>query len=68
MNRIRLGAAALALCLGLFSLTRFARVEDGDDGKELLSKVSLGEQWYGPQIEVGDLKGRVTLIEFWGYN
>ena len=30
--------------------------------------LKLGEHWYGPKLEVGDLKGRVVLVEFWGRN
>ncbi len=28
----------------------------------------FGEHWYGPEYSMADLKGRVVLIEDWGYN
>lgn len=58
---------ALAGC-GLFGAALLMRGEEGSTAESLLSKVKLGEHWSGPQLDVGDLKGRVTLVEFWGYN
>ena len=38
----------------------------GDTSKSTLSQVSLGEYWYGKRIELGDLEGKVVLMEIWG--
>ena len=35
---------------------------------KLESALTLGEHWYGPERTLEDLKGRVVLIEDWGYN
>lgn len=37
-------------------------------GDYTIDNLSLGEHWYGEDLTVGDLKGRVVLIEFWGKN
>lgn len=33
-----------------------------------LEGVNLGQHWYGPKYTEDDLKGRVVMIELWGYN
>lgn len=35
---------------------------------ESLEGANLGTWWYGPKYTLEDLKGRVVLIEMWGYN
>ena len=40
--------------------------EDSGSGSEL-SKVPFGERWYGADLKPDDLKGRVTLLAFWGF-
>ena len=35
---------------------------------QLESAVTLGELWYGDEIKLKDLKGKVVLYEFWGIN
>jgi len=40
--------------------------EESDSGSEL-SKVTFGEHWYGANLKPEDLKGRVTLLAFWGF-
>lgn len=33
-----------------------------------IDDLTLGETWYGEPLKPADLKGRVVLVEFWGYN
>ncbi|MGE0707136.1 MAG: hypothetical protein AB7N76_17025 [Planctomycetota bacterium] len=33
-----------------------------------LEGVNLGEHWYGPKRDKDELKGRVVMIEEWGFN
>ena len=40
----------------------------GTAGAQGLDELSLGETWYGEHWDVADLKGRVVLMEIWGYN
>lgn len=53
-------AVALGLLVSLSSAA-FAKVES-------LDGVTLGEHWYGPKLSESDLKGRVVMIELWGFN
>jgi len=53
--------------LGL-GLAAFTLAEDEGAGGAELSKVTLGEHWYGPKVELEELKGKVVLLEFWGFN
>lgn len=45
-----------------------SKAEPKEEETSALEGVSLGEYWYGPNLTSGDLKGRVVLLEFWGYN
>ncbi len=38
------------------------------DGVTSLEGANLGTHWYGPNYTLDDLKGRVVVIEMWGYN
>lgn len=55
---------ALAVGLGAFIVAE----EEESSGAAQLSKVSLGQHWYGPQVDLEELKGRVVMLEFWGFN
>lgn len=33
-----------------------------------LEGISMGTHWYGPEYSADDLKGRVVMVENWGYN
>ena len=35
---------------------------------QLESAVTLGEHWFGDEINLKELKGKVVLYEFWGLN
>lgn len=35
---------------------------------QLESSVRLGGHWYGEQIDLKELRGKVVLYEFWGIN
>ncbi|MBL4844221.1 MAG: hypothetical protein JKY65_01735 [Planctomycetes bacterium] len=58
--KLRCTAVALGLMLSLGG-PAFAKVES-------LDGVNLGEHWYGPKRTEADLKGRVVMIEEWGFN
>lgn len=52
-----LGAAlAVALTSAAYTSTKLSDVVD------------LGKHWYGDELTMKDLEGRVVLFEFWGYN
>ena len=53
-------ATAVGLLVSLSGVA-FAKVES-------LDGVTLGEHWYGPKRTEADLKGRVVMIEEWGFN
>ena len=38
------------------------------DAPNLSKGFKFGEHWFGPDLTEEDLKGRVVLIEDWGYN
>ncbi len=52
--------AAAPVCFSL------ALAGDPTESKSVLGSVRFGEHWYGPKLGTEDLKGRVTLIDFWG--
>ena len=58
--RIGSMAAALALVVGLSGAA--------NAGVTSLEGINLGEHWAGPKRSVDDLKGRVVLVELWGFN
>lgn len=58
--KISFMAAALGLVLS-FSGAAFAKVES-------LEGMRMGEHWYGPKLTESDLKGRVVMVEMWGFN
>ncbi len=58
---------ALALVLGLALVAQADEGQGpGDTSKSTLSQVNLGEHWYGKKIDLGDLTGKVVLMEIWG--
>jgi hypothetical protein len=66
MNKLT-GALALA-ALVAFAPFGFPGEEPAAKGGGTdIEKVKLGEHWYGPDLKVEDLKGRVVLLEFWGF-
>ena len=63
--RALLGFTIAAACAAPVTAADEGTSAGSDD---VLSKVTFGSTWYGPDIKVEDLKGRVVLIEFWGRN
>lgn len=57
-----LPATVAAMMLGLCLLLPAGRVHAEPD----LSKLDLGSHAAGPEITLGDLRGRVVVIEYWG--
>ena len=57
---MRIGAMALGMLLALGSVAA-AEVAP-------LDQVNLGEHWFGPKYSPDDLKGRVVMLEQWGFN
>jgi len=51
-------ALLLALCLPAMAE---AKVES-------LEGASLGQHWFGPNWSLEDLRGRVVMVELWGFN
>lgn len=51
---------------GLVTLALSGAASAGGIGD--LSTVDLGEHWAGPKRNIADLKGRVVMIEEWGFN
>jgi len=58
---------AILLALGLGLNTAAVAEEESSDGAEL-SKVTLGQYWYGPEVDQQTLQGKVSLLVFWGFN
>ena len=56
----RLAGLAVAL-LVIASLAAPAQAQD-------LDKLRLGDHWYGDAWDTQSLKGRVVLMEIWGFN
>ena len=52
----------------LFSVSCFAGDGQGpvDSGPIQVEDLRLGKYWFGKQIDVKDLKGKVVLVEIWG--
>ena len=64
-------AAILGLAVllgGLFALSGPTATAGPAKSTQLESVVTLGEVWYGDEINLKDLKGKVVLYEFWGIN
>ena len=60
---------AILLMLGLsLAPAKSTFAEEESSGSAELAKVSLGTHWYGPEVNAEDLKGKVTLLVFWGFN
>lgn len=59
-SRNRMGALGLLVGLGLLG--------SASPGAQAatLGSLKMGEYWYGPNLSLEDLKGRVVLVEFWG--
>jgi len=51
----------IALALLAVSGAAQAKVDSLDGAR-------LGTWWYGPKLTMEDLKGRVVMVEMWGYN
>lgn len=58
----------MILALGAVAPVFFAIAGEESSESANLSKVRLGDHWFGSQMTNDDLKGRVTLLEFWGFN
>jgi hypothetical protein len=61
MKRTAICAAALGMLLAL-TASAFAQ------GGRNLQDVTFGETWMGDDWDVAELKGRVVVVEIWGYN
>ena len=62
MRSLLLASVPLALLSTAMALEPKGEATGGLDG------VNLGEHWFGPNLTLDDLKGRIVLLEFWGYN
>jgi hypothetical protein len=60
MDMFRTATLSAGLVLGLQAVAMA--------GIGSLDGVNLGEHWYGPKRDASDLKGRVVMIEEWGFN
>jgi hypothetical protein len=65
MRSVFLAAVSVA-AIPFLTASNAARAEP--KGEAAFDGVTLGEHWYGQDVSVDDLKGRVVLLEFWGYN
>ena len=54
------------LCIALGLMVTFSGVVQAK--VESLDGANLGQWWYGPKYSMEDLKGRVVMVEMWGYN
>ena len=64
---IRIALPALVLVAALSFVAHAGEGQGpGDTSKSTLSQVDLGQFWYGKEIELGDLEGKVVLMEIWG--
>lgn len=57
-----------AFLVGAVALTGAALTANPAKSTQLESAVRLGGHWYGEEIDLEKLKGRVVLYEFWGIN
>ncbi len=51
------------IALALLALSGVAQAK-----VDSLEGANLGTWWYGPKFSLEDLKGRVVMVEMWGYN
>lgn len=51
----------MRIATALLALSTLALAEG-----EHIRDLNLGEYWYGAQIDMNDLKGKVVLVEIWG--
>jgi len=56
---------ALFTILGALAAPAAARAEE--TARTDLEQVRLGDFIYGPKVDLEDLKGKVVLVEFWGF-
>lgn len=61
MRSGRVGLASLFLLAFLAAAAPTASAVSIED-------LSLGDTWWGDTHKVEDLKGRVVIVEFWGFN
>lgn len=60
----------VAIALGFGALTVFG--EDGGPGDisatsdSKIDQIQLGTHWFGPELTVEKLRGKVVLLEIWG--
>jgi len=63
-----LAIALLAATIG-FAVPSFAEegpASEGDTSNSTLETLNLGEYWFGAEISLEDLEGKVVLFELWG--
>jgi hypothetical protein len=58
----------LLLMAGCLAPAAHLRADEDTNAGSELSKVTFGEHWYGTDFKPKDLKGRITLLAFWGFN
>ena len=57
----------LLMAMGLAPAVGLRAAEEAS-GEAEITKMSLGEHWDGTDFKPEDLKGRITLVAFWGFN
>jgi hypothetical protein len=53
---------------GLTTLAFLASLAVAAQAEITLDNLSLGEHWYGDNVAVEDMQGRVVMVEMWGRN
>ena len=67
--RFRTLAGPLAASLLLLALPGTLLAEQGQgpaDDDAVIADLNLGDHWFGPEVSLKDLKGKVVLFEMWG--